>query len=223
VPSVGFAKPTFFAAGVVAVPPSRNAAGSVPAALSATIPATAPDHVCLVVSVSHPQDKAGSACDPVHDRHWAQRNLQAVAAAVGAPAVVPVMAVNPFDAGKSFDLRAGPADERRARRVAEEFRTSPSGRRARLRLLNDRGAAVSEEGEQVGTSLDLSPLERRRFQVLIEIDAEVPPGQSAIVEVGLHESRDDRAGPVGSLGLVLLPGREVTTTARSSEPGGQAT
>jgi len=97
VPSVGFAKPTFFAATVVAVPPSRNASGSVlTRTMTATIPSTAPDHICLVVAVSHPQDKAGLACDPVRDRHWAQRNLVAVTTAVGAPVIVPFLAAKPF-------------------------------------------------------------------------------------------------------------------------------
>jgi hypothetical protein len=204
-PSVGFAKPNFFAASIVAVAPTRNAPGSTPTAtMTATIPATAPDHICLVVSVSHAQDRAGTACDPVHDRHWAQRNLQAVTAAVGAPAIVPLMAANPFNTAMSFDLRVGPVDERLAHQVANAFHTAPSGIRARVRLLDDHGAAVSEDGEQAQISVDLRPLEQRQFQIMIEIDTDVPQGQSAAVEVGLHDHSHDR-GLVGSLGVVLLP------------------
>jgi len=204
-PGAGFAKPTFFAATVVAIAPSRGTAASVPTStMTATIPASAPDHICLVVSVSHPQDKAGTACDPMHDRHWAQHNLHAVTATVGAPVIVPLLAANPFDAAMTFDLQVGPVDEQRAHQVANAFQTLPSGIRARVRLLDNQGAAVSEEGERTQTTVDLGPLEQRQFQVLVELDTDVPRGQSAAVEAGLVTQHDNR-GLVGSLGVVLLP------------------
>ncbi len=57
-PTVGFAKPTFFAAVTVPVQPSPAAPlVATTATMTATIPDTAPEHVCLVVSVSHAQDK----------------------------------------------------------------------------------------------------------------------------------------------------------------------
>ena len=204
VPSVGFAKPNFFAATVVAVPPSRTVPASVSTpTMTATIPATAPDHICLVVAVSHPQDKAGAVCDPINDRHWAQRNLQAVTAAVGAPVLVPLMAANPFDTAMAFDLRVGPPDERRSRLVASAFHTEPSEIRPRVRLLDDQGAAISEGGERVQTPVELGPLDQRQIQIMIEIDTDVPEGQSTAVEAGLFAQQDDR-GLVGSLGVVLL-------------------
>jgi hypothetical protein len=205
IPSVGFAKPTFFAAGVVPAPPSRTSATTVRSAtMTATIPASAPDHVCLVVSVSHPTDKAGTVCDPVNDRHWAQRNLLAVPAAVGAPVILPIMAANPFATAMSFDLLAGQIDERVAHRIASAFQTAPSGIRGRMRLLDEHGAAVSADGERTSVSVDLGPLEERHFQVMIEIDSNIPAGQSAAVEVGLTD-RGGARGLVGSLGVVLLP------------------
>jgi hypothetical protein len=202
-PTVGFAKPTFFAASAVAVPPSRNAARSVSTpTMRATIPATAPVHICLVVAVSHPQDRAPTACAP-SDRHWAQRNLQAVPVAVGAPAIIPVMAANPFGAGQSFELQIGPVDERRALLVAREFQTQPSGVEARMRLLDAQGAPVSDEGQRIRTSIELGPLDQRQFQLLIEIDSDVPKGHSAAVEAELFDQTEERR-LVGSLGVVLL-------------------
>jgi hypothetical protein len=204
-PSVGFAHPTFFAATVVAVPPSRTtAASATTATMSAVIPSTAPDHICLVACVSHPQDKAGTVCDPVHDRHWAQRNLQAVVAAVGAPAVVPIMAANPFADAMVFEVRIEPVDEQRARLVAQEFHADPSQIRARLRLLDEHGSAVAEAGERIQAAVELGPLDQRHFQLMIELDTDVPRGQGAVVEAGLFGQTDDR-GLVGSLGVVILP------------------
>jgi hypothetical protein len=205
IPSVGFTKPAFFAATVVAVPPSRNAPGLTSTAkMTATIPADAPNHICLVVSVSHAQDRAGLACDPINDRHWAQRNLLAVTAAVGAPAIVPLMAANPFATAKTLELRVGQVDERRAHRVASQFQTVPSGIRPRVRLLDEHGAAVSADGEETQTPVQLGPLEQRPFQLMIELDGEVPRGQSAAVEATLND-QSEIPRSVGSLGVVLLP------------------
>jgi hypothetical protein len=57
-PTVGFAKPTFLTAASVSVQPSRNAPNpATTAVMTGTIPADAPPHVCLVVSVSHAQER----------------------------------------------------------------------------------------------------------------------------------------------------------------------
>lgn len=204
-PTVGFAHPTFFAATAVPVPPSGRISPtfmSTPT-MTATIPATAPDHICLVVVVSHPQDRAPTACDPINNRHWAQHNLQAVPAAVGAPAIFPFMVANPFDVGRSFELQIGPVDERRALLVAREFQTEPSNIEARMRLLDAHGAEVSNDGQRIQASVQLGPLEQRQFQLLIEIDSDVPTGQSAAVEAELFDQIQE-GHLVGSLGLVLL-------------------
>jgi hypothetical protein len=203
-PTVGFAKPTFFAASVVAVPPGRNVPSSASTpSMTATIPSTAPAHICLVVVVSHPQDRAGTVCDPINDRHWAQRNLQAVQAAVGAPTIIPLAAANPFATKKFFELQIGPADERRARRVAQAFATEPSDVRPRLRILDSDGAALTDSAARVQTSLELGPLGRRHLQLMIEPDDEVRPGQSAPLEAELLDKLKQSL-IAGSLGVVVL-------------------
>jgi len=202
-PTVGFATPTFFAASVVVVPPSRTApASTTTPKMTAVIPASAPPHVCLVVAISHPQDRAGTVCDPVGDRHWAQRNLQAAAVAPGAPALLPFMVANPFDREGSFNLKVGPADRRHAERVAREVGTEPGDVPATLRLLDTDGAQLGEDGRQVRASLGLGPREARRFQVLVEVGADVPPGQSVGLEAYLLDQSEDHV--VGALGMVLL-------------------
>ncbi len=205
VPSVGFGKPTFFAATAIAVAPTRTSAGLTPTAkMTAMIPATAPDHICLAVCVSHAQDRAGTVCDPIHDRHWAQRNLQAVSVALGAPTIFPMTVANPFPVATTFDLRVGPADERRAHVLARAFRTVPSGVRPRIRLLDEHGAAVAEGGEQILTTVQLGPLGETPFQLMLELDTELPQGQSTAVEASIQPHGTDQ-GAVGSLGIVLLP------------------
>jgi len=204
-PTVGFAKPIFLGATIVPVPPNPiSPVSATTQKMTLMMPATAPEHVCLLVRVSHPQDIPGSVCDPINDRHWAQRNLMAVHAMVGTPVLMPLMAANPFTQGKTFELGIGPVDERRARLVAEEFQTEPGRILAKLRLLNEDGTAASEEGRQVRVPIQLGPLEQRRFQMMIEIDSELPAGQSAAVEALLLDIDNNRL-PVGSLGVVLLP------------------
>ncbi|MGH9264737.1 MAG: hypothetical protein ACRD1D_08590, partial [Acidimicrobiales bacterium] len=126
-PTVGFAKPRFFAASAVAVPPSRTVPGSTRTpTMTAVIPPTAPAHICLLVAVSHAQDRAGTTCDPVGDRHWAQRNLQAVPVAPGAPALLPFLVANPFDEETALELQVGPADWAHAEIVAAQLGTEPN-------------------------------------------------------------------------------------------------
>jgi hypothetical protein len=204
-PTVGFAKPNFLAATTVTVPPNPiSPASATTKKMMPVIPATAPEHACLVVYVSHPYDKAGTVCDPINDRHWAQRNLVAAHAAVGAPVIMPLTAANPFAQGGNFEVSLGPADERRAQIVAREFQTEPGDVPVRLRLLNEDGTAASEEGRLVRVPVQLGALERRRFQIMIEFDSDLPAGRSTSVEAFLLDISRDRR-PVGSLGVILLP------------------
>ena len=201
-PTVGFAKPTFFAASSVAVPPSRSAPSvTSTAVMRATIPATAPPHICLLVMASHPQDPAGKVADAVGDRHWAQRNLVAVTVAPGAPALIQFVVANPFAEAGGFALLVGPADERHLRGVADAIGREPTQLDATVRLLDEQGAPLTDPGNQVRTGLELGALERRAFQILVDVAGEVPAGRAAAYEVTLLDQNDDRIA--GSLGLVL--------------------
>lgn len=202
VPTAGFGKPRFFAATVVAVPPTRTTPGftSTPR-MTAVIPADAPAHICLLVVVSHPQDRAGTGFDPVGDRHWAQRNLQAAVVAPGAPALLRFMVGNPFVRERSFVLAVGPADRRRAMRVAREVGTELADASVNVRLLDQDGAEVGEGGKQALTSLGLGPREEHAFQVLIEVGSDLPRGQSVVLEALLLDESAERVA--GALGIVL--------------------
>ncbi len=201
-PTVGFAKPQFLTASTVSVPPTRTTPGSTPTSrMTGVIPASAPAHVCLLVAVSHPQDRAGTVCDPIGDRHWAQRNLQSAVVAPGAGAVLPLGAGNPFALEKEYLVRVGPADRERAVRVAREFNTEASDAPANLRLLDADGGELAEGGRELLLPLALGPREQRSFQVLAEVDGELSPGLSIVLE-GVLIDRDGE-GVVGSLGFVL--------------------
>lgn len=201
-PTAGFAKPKFFSACAVAVPPTRTTPGSTPTPrMTAMIPATAPAHVCLLVAVSHPQDGAGTVCDPVGDRHWAQRNIQAAAVAPGAPALMPFTAGNPFAREGEFVLQVAPADRRRAVLVARELGAEAGDAPANLRLLDAGGAELGEAGREVRVSVGLGPREERAFQMLAEVGGDLPRGQTIVLEAILFDRSGERV--TGSLGLVL--------------------
>ncbi|MFD9124831.1 hypothetical protein [Kitasatospora sp. NPDC059571] len=202
-PTVGFAKPNFFAASVVSVPPSRTApAVATTPTMTATIPATAPAHVCLVVAVSHPQDRAGTVCDPAGDRHWAQRNLQAATVAPGAPALLPLTVANPLATEGAFEVRVGPASSSHAALVGREVGTVPADAAATVRLLDAEGGQAGEGGREARLSLGLGPHESRQFQVLVEVADDLPAGRSLALEAALLG--DDGERTLGSLGTVLL-------------------
>ena len=204
-PTVGFTAPKFFAAAAVPVPPSRgtSATASTPT-MTATIPASAPAHVCLLAVVTHSQDRPGPALDPVHDRHYAQRNLQAVTAQPGTPTTIPFQVGNPFPSTRTFDLRIGPADERRARRVSSLLQAEVHRADALLRLLDESGTAISDDGTTVSTRMELEAGAHRPLQLVIDIADGIPSGTSVPLEAALIEPGRGR-DPVGSLGVVLLP------------------
>lgn len=204
-PTVGFAKPTFFAAGSVAAPPNRTGPEVVSTnTLTAVIPASAPAHVCLLAVVSHSQDRAGKAADPINDRHWAQRNLVAVSAVPGAPVITPFSAANPSREESTMQLRAGQVEAIRAFAAAQAVGTTPADVGVSVRLLDEHGAALTGSAPIVATDLQLGGLERRDFQLLVEVDNDIAPGTSAGIEI-LLITHDGEGATVGSLGIAVVP------------------
>jgi hypothetical protein len=204
-PTVGFLHPHFFAATTVRVPTSRIAPMTVTTdTMTATIPHDAPPHVCLIVSVSHPQDPFETICNPMKYRHWAQRNLIHAVAAQGAPVLIPFRAANPSRAAGAFTLRADPVGGPNSEAVAAQFGAQVSGVVVRMRFLDDAGAELSDESERPRASIALQPLEDRSLQLMVEVDQDISPGNAVPLEVILAEQGGDDA-VVGSLGVVLLP------------------
>lgn len=208
-PTAGFAKLKFFAATTVAVLPDRTTGKTaITPTMTAKIPADAPDHICLLALVSHPQDKAGTAYDPVGDRHWAQRNLTSVSVASGAPAIVPFKLGNPFDHEAELDIFMAAADRIRAAVVATSLGLEASAVRPTLRLLDEAGAQLAEPGESIRRRFGLGARDQIALQIMIEVDERIDAGTASTVEILVLDPSADQEEIriVGALGIALLPG-----------------
>jgi hypothetical protein len=202
-PTVGFAKPNFFGAATVAAPTLRDPSvpGFVSATLSAVIPAGAPDHICLLACVTHSLDLAGTAPDPINDRHWAQHNLIAVSPKIF-PVIVPFIAANPFAAEHVFALRVHPLDRRSLEALALRMNLEPGEGRIRLRLMDSLGKTLSDQSHDVPVPVALGPHGRHRYAVRLEVEPRPSPHQVIAVEVSLYRGTDQQR-PVGSLGILI--------------------
>ncbi len=92
----------------VPVPPRGGTATT--AIMAKEIPASAPDHICLLARVSHQLDTAPPLPDPVNDRHWAQRNLSVVTVTPGAPATLSFVVTNFLADAATFRIRMAPVE-----------------------------------------------------------------------------------------------------------------
>ena len=204
-PTVGFAHPNILAVTSVQVPPSRTAPVTVTTdTMSVVIPADAPPHVCLVVSVAGLQDPAETIVDPVQCQHWAQRNLLHATAAPRTPMFISFHAANPTPTAGTFTLRADPVTGPQAQQVADEYSVQALDMVVRKQLLDDAGAPLSGESERPTATLDLGPLEDRSFQLQVDLDQNIPTGSATVTALVLSGPSGTDAD-VGSLGVVLLP------------------
>ncbi|MFC7738154.1 hypothetical protein ACFQX4_20500 [Roseomonas sp. GCM10028921] len=203
-PTAGFGTPEFLGSAPVVSPPSPTAPNTASVTIPVTIPLGSPAHVCLLVSVQHPLDKAGAVPDPVGNRHWAQRNLMAVAAVTVGPTLVQFAVGNPFGERAVFNLVVRRTEMRQARVVADTLGVQASDVPVALRLRDARGGLLSRQGRrQVRIQVELEARGSLQFQMEAEIGARLPAGQGIAIEaVLLDPARDGQ--PVGSLGAVLL-------------------
>ena len=199
-PTVGFAKPTFF--GVATVPVDPRGSVATTDTISAVISAGAPDHICLLVKVTNTLDTAGTVCDPVNDRHWAQRNILSVAASMGSPVTVPFLVANPFEREGAFVLAWRALDEARVERLALRERVRPTRARPRAAVLDVRGTISTERGREGSLDISLGPRAAQLFHLQLELDSAIGAGEVAALELSLHP-REASASPVGSLGVLI--------------------
>lgn len=204
IPTAGFGKPELLGAVPVQSQPSPSAPNiATSATVTGTIPLGSPPHVCLLVSVQHPLDKPSPVADPVGDRHWAQRNLQAVATASADPTLIQFAAGNPFGRKKVFDLVVRRTDMRQARTVTGAWHVAASDAPVRLRVMDARGAPLSHQGPEARMRVELEAHASQQLQVEAQINGRLSAGQGIAIEaILLDPARDGQ--PVGSLGTVLL-------------------
>lgn len=203
-PTVGFAHPTFLCASTVAAPTMRDpmVPGFVSTTLNGVIPASAPNHVCLLVCVTHSLDVANAAADPIGDRHWAQRNLFTVTTKLS-PIIVSFLVANPFKTEDVFDLRARTLDVRELELFAMGMKFEPTEIQPRMQLLDDQGRPVSELGREAHARLALGPHGRRRYSMVLHVEQNLPAHQLTAVEVILYQNKAQQRA-VGSLGVVIF-------------------
>ncbi|MRX42119.1 hypothetical protein [Agromyces kandeliae] len=200
-PTVGFAQPEFFGATTVAVPPARTSPLTVTTpTMRRTIPASAPDHICLLAAVHHPQDRAGTVCDPVGDRHWAQRNLTAVTAQPGAPAMIPFDLANPTADDGEFVLLVRRTELSAVMPVVAELGAELSEIPPIVTLHGPDGRALTDPMRELSHGLSLAAHERVRVELAIEPEGELSPDAAIVAEAVLLRHDEQ---PVGSLGFVL--------------------
>jgi hypothetical protein len=207
-PTVGFSKPTFFGAASVKAAPARNsfqASFATTPTISGVIPATAPEHICLLAVVTHSLDRAPTVADPVNKRHWAQRNVVTVTTQPGLPLILPFVVANPFAAEESFELVIQALDGRALEHVALRQRLEPGEGRVHIQLTDDRGTTIGEGGRGVRMPLSLGPHKKRRMSMTVRTDG-LDRNQVAAVEAVLYPRRDGE-NAVGSLGLIIKAGR----------------
>ncbi|MHA6203517.1 hypothetical protein ACXU4B_03720 [Dyella soli] len=203
-PTVGFAKPHFFAVGTVAAPPMRDPSqpGVVNVTMRATIPAWAPNHVCLLAYVTHSLDPATLVMDPINDRHWAQRNLIAVSTAKG-PVLVPFVVANPLQTEGVFELKARVYERRELELLSYRMKLEPTETALRMRIADGLGKAATEaERNLVRTNLALGAGKQRRYSLVFEPETPLIEDRMVAIEVTLVTG-GDRDRIVGSLGIVV--------------------
>lgn len=162
------------------------------------IPPTAPPHICLLARVSHQYDRAGTIADPVGDRHWAQRNLSAVAAQPGVPVVFPFMAGNPLEEEVEFLVSTQFFDERHLGAIASAIGAEPTGVDALIAITDSE--ALRPDGQQE-FRLSLQGREQRRLFFHIMLQSELAPGQFAGFQLAQLDLRRERL--TGGIGVVL--------------------
>lgn len=204
-PTVGFAHPMFFGATTVAATTMRDPVepGFVSVTLNGVIPASAPNHVCLLVCVTHSLDVANAAADPIGDRHWAQRNLFTVTTKLS-PIIVSFLVANPFTTEDMFDLQVRTLDLRELELFAMRMKFEFSEIQPRMQLLDDQGRPVSDLGKEAQARLALCPHGRRRYSMVLHVEQHLPSHQLTAVEVVLYKNKDQQQREVGSLGIVIF-------------------
>jgi hypothetical protein len=208
IPTVGFSNPNFFSATTVAASPMRDPSvpGFVSASFSGVIPASAPDHICLLAVATHALDAAGTVADPVNDRHWAQHNLLAVTPK-SYPFIQSFVVANPFPVERAFSLRVQQMDARSLEAFALRHRFEPGQGQVQILLLDGLGRPVANGVGNAQIQLTLGPLARQGYALRLAVQPPPAPHQVVVVEVLLYQAQAQPVGtlqiPVGALGIVI--------------------
>jgi hypothetical protein len=196
--------------GFASVPLPPHGARDTTPALTVTIPADAPPHICLLAKVWHALDmppttqiagKPVEVADPINDRHWAQHNLVAVPAA--GPQTIRFLATNPMPEAARFDLLVQPLGQEKWPALTELERGTLVRASARFRLSGPDGVAETAGENTLRQQVVLEAGEQRNMTLSVDLPEALQPGTVAPFEV-LQFNADK---PVGGFGLVLRADR----------------
>lgn len=178
---------------LIPLPPRTEYKTTAP--MTVRIPASAPGHICLIASVSHPLDPAGAAILPGVDRHWAQHNL---CVATTKPQPITFTVTNPFAEARPFQIRAEVAQEVEMPYFAEVTRREVELCDAEFTLLDDHGERATGAG-MVEHRVELEPGELRELSVEVALSAQPSRGHAAIFRIVQMEGEE----VVGGIAVAL--------------------
>ena len=196
-PSTGFVLAPDRLIGYRNVPVDPRGGQATTEVLSKVIPASAPNHICLLARVSHQYDRAGLVVDPVNDRHWAQRNLAAVQAQQGVPLVFPFVAGNPLDEEAEFLLVVQQAGEERFAGLQHAVGADPVFGEFVASLSEDRASGTGGDALR----LALGPREQREIFLHLVMHSSTGPGRFSALEIS--QTSPSRETVVGGLGVTV--------------------
>lgn len=181
----------------VEVPPHGGRAETSP--VTARMPASSGNHICLLAKVWHPLDNvaAGGLADPVNDRHWAQHNLTAMPASPPQPFTF--LATNPMDQEVTYQIDVRPMPRELWANLPTDVRLRPTQASAWLSLTSTAGPDEVQGQDAVTHTLTLGPREQREMELLVVVTDEV--GSGTFVPFQIAQYRDER--PVGGIAMLL--------------------
>jgi hypothetical protein len=198
-PTVGFGSAKWFASAQTTV---TSKGGSKTVTVTGTIPVGAPSHVCLLVSVEAAfNDNLPAVIGPGTDRHWAQLNIDAVAAPDGG-FVKQFHVGNPADRRVRVHVRAQFMSDERLEAVRDAlgmhlFRPEAG----ELKLLSATGEDPPEQFEGA-VPVDLDAGGSVTMELRGEVTPAPTPGTAAFIEIVQYAPHDPDA-VIGALGLVV--------------------
>lgn len=194
--------------GFASVPLPSLGAQSTTSALTCTMPADAPPHICLLAKVWHGLDmpsttliagKMVEVANPIDDRHWAQHNLVSVQA--GNPQTIQFLATNPMADAARFCLVIQPLGREKWPALSRDGHASPAALAARFRLSGLRDEReITGEGALRG-ELVLEAGEHRTMTLSLETFEPVRPRTFAAFEV--LQSYAESGRPAGGFGIIV--------------------
>lgn len=169
--------------------------------LTARIPASSGNHICLLAKVWHPLDNvaAGGLADPVNDRHWAQHNLAVLPAAPAAPEPFTFLATNPTDDEADYQISVRPMPQELWANIPNDERLRPVTASAWLSLKDTTTGGEAQAQNELTHTLTLAPGEQRPLELLLVVTDDL--GNESFAPFQIAQYRNER--PTGGIAVIV--------------------